>query len=153
MNKELQTFKKIRILIASVIEGLSTAQLNEIPEGFNNNIIWNIGNVIVSQQSVIYGRCKVAYTIPDDLFPLYKGGTKPKHDLSSDETNNLKDLILSSVNQLEKDLETELFQNYQPFTHGLTNIEVSTLSEAFNFLIFHESLHLGYIMALKRNVV
>jgi len=29
-------------------------QLNKIPEGFSNNLIWNIGHIIVTQQVLIY---------------------------------------------------------------------------------------------------
>ena len=33
---------------------LTIEELNKIPEGFNNNIIWNFGHVIVSQQIICY---------------------------------------------------------------------------------------------------
>ncbi|WP_407635809.1 DinB family protein [Solitalea canadensis] len=29
-------------------------QLNKVPAGFNNNLIWNIGHEIVAQQALIY---------------------------------------------------------------------------------------------------
>jgi hypothetical protein len=29
-------------------------QLNKIPEGYNNNLIWNIAHVVVVQQMLVY---------------------------------------------------------------------------------------------------
>ena len=36
------------------ISSLSPRQLNEIPPGFNNNIIWNLAYLIACQQGVCY---------------------------------------------------------------------------------------------------
>jgi len=38
-----------------MIEDFSLEELNKIPEGFNNNIIWNIAHVIATQQALVYG--------------------------------------------------------------------------------------------------
>ena len=33
-----------------LIENYSLEQLNKIPEGFSNNLAWNLGHIIVAQQ-------------------------------------------------------------------------------------------------------
>jgi hypothetical protein len=43
-----------RNLYLRFFEEYSLEQLNKIPEGFSNNLIWNIGHVIVAQQSLVY---------------------------------------------------------------------------------------------------
>jgi len=50
MKKEIERLKKTRIFLLDLIKDLTTEQLNEIPKGFNNNIIWNLGHLIASQQ-------------------------------------------------------------------------------------------------------
>jgi hypothetical protein len=34
--------------------GIYFEQLNTIPEGYNNNLIWNIAHIIVVQQMLVY---------------------------------------------------------------------------------------------------
>lgn len=41
---------KNRKLLESILENYSLKQLNMIPKGFSNNLIWNIGHIIVTQQ-------------------------------------------------------------------------------------------------------
>ena len=44
---------KTRIFLNSFIENLPLSELNKVPDGFNNNIIWNIAHVIVTQQLLL----------------------------------------------------------------------------------------------------
>jgi len=37
-----------------MITPFSLEQLNKIPEGFNNNLIWNIAHCVVTQQLLCY---------------------------------------------------------------------------------------------------
>jgi hypothetical protein len=53
-----------------VLSGYNLDQLNTIPEGFNNNLIWNIGHIIVSQLLVInFG---LPMMVSDELVEKYK---------------------------------------------------------------------------------
>ena len=45
MNLHIDKLKKSRKLTLKVIEGLTIEQLNKIPTGFSNNIIWNFCHV------------------------------------------------------------------------------------------------------------
>lgn len=49
-----KTWNTSRNLYAAYFDNYSLEQLNKIPAGFNNNLIWNIGHIIVAQQSLIY---------------------------------------------------------------------------------------------------
>jgi hypothetical protein len=43
MNPQIDTLKKVRAVLLEGIKDLTTEQLNKIPQGYNNNIIWNLG--------------------------------------------------------------------------------------------------------------
>ena len=64
---------------------------------------------------------------------------------------SLQQLSLSLLEQFEKDLEAGIFKEYKTFTTSL-NVEVKNIEEAIKFNSFHEGLHLGYVLALKRLV-
>ena len=56
MNNKIERIKKIRFFLISVVNELAVDQLNEIPSGFNNNIIWNPGHLTAAFQGVCYIR-------------------------------------------------------------------------------------------------
>ncbi len=151
MNK-VAVLVKIRETILSTISDLSIEKLNEIPQGFNNNIVWNFGNVLVSQQGVLYRRTGLDVTIEEKYFQLYKAGTKPEQKISADEFKTLQDLFKEQTKFMVEDFKAEKFKDYNAWQHKTTGIEIDTVDTAIQFLTFHESLHLGYIMALKKAV-
>lgn len=67
----------------------SLYQLNRIPVGFNNNIIWNIGHIIVTQQKLIYRGSPLQGYISDELFKKYQSRTKPTESVLDKKQMNL----------------------------------------------------------------
>ncbi|HWJ92534.1 MAG TPA: DinB family protein, partial [Flavisolibacter sp.] len=74
---QIDMVKRTRAYLLSLVKDLSTEQLNLVPHGFNNNIIWNIGHMIAAQQGVCYVRAGLKVTIDEALFLAYKSDTKP----------------------------------------------------------------------------
>ena len=50
MNQQFDLQKITRQNVANKIEGLSLDALNTIPTGMSNNLAWNLGHIIVTQQ-------------------------------------------------------------------------------------------------------
>lgn len=146
---KIQFLKKIRSLSLQVMQDLSLEQLNHVPPGINNNIIWNAGHLIAAQQGICYMRAGLPTMISTDFYSAYKPGTKPEAALGEEEVAYIKDLLLTSIDQFEADLEKDLFGNYMPWTTRY-GMELRNIDEAADFLPFHEGTHLGYMMALRR---
>lgn len=149
INKLIDDSKKVRISILNTISSLSAAQLNEIPAGFNNNIIWNIAHIVASQQGLTYFRSGLEMPVGDDYFKKYKSETKPEEPVSEGEIEKIKEFILSSIDQFKKDYSEALFSNFQSFTSRY-GIEFNNIEEVIPFVTFHDGIHFGYVMALKR---
>jgi hypothetical protein len=147
--KKIDTLKKTRENLLNVIKDLSNEQLNEIPIGFNNNIIWNLGHLLATQQVICYFRAGLKMTIDEQNFANYKPDTKPNTIIENAEIIKMKELFLSVVGGFEHDFKSNVFQNYNSWTNRY-GIEITTIEDAMTFVLFHEGLHLGYIMALKR---
>jgi hypothetical protein len=135
-----------------LIEGLTPEQLNKVPQGFNNNLIWNLGHLIATQQQICYKRGGQNPAISDDVIETYSQGTKPNAPLSADAIQWLKDEAVNTLDQLEKDVTAGVFKDYPEYTITKNNIPVKTINDALDFLAFHESMHWGYAQALKRAV-
>lgn len=149
MKTEIERIKSIRLYLLDLIKDLSPAQLNEIPTGFNNNIIWNVGHLLVSQQRLCYMRAGVKPVIDEQYLKDYMPTTKPGNPLPEDEINKIKELFLSVLDKLDEDYTQDLFSNYGAFTSPY-GIELNNIDAAIDFLLFHEGLHMGYIMGMKR---
>ncbi|MBQ0770150.1 MAG: DinB family protein [Bizionia sp.] len=151
MNFAFDTTLKNRILLNSFLDYFSLDQLNKVPEGFNNNIIWNVAHTIVTQQLLVYNLSGLPMNVSDDMVTKYRKGTKTEHFASQEEVNAVKELLFSTVEKMKEDYNNKLFKTYTEYTvttkSTLTNVE-----EAIAFNNFHEGIHLGYILALKKSL-
>ncbi|MGZ3756209.1 MAG: DinB family protein [Mucilaginibacter sp.] len=151
MTKAIETLKQPRIKILEELQDFSLEQLNDIPTGFNNNIIWNLGHMIAAQQGICYARSGVDKLVSDEFFMAYKPGSKPEKFIDQPQYDNIKELLFSTLVQLETDLKNNLFVNYTPVMTRY-NVELTNIQDAIEFLPFHEGLHIGYIMSLRKIV-
>ena len=126
-------------------------ELNEIPAGFNNNIIWNIGHLISAQAGVCYARANSPVPIKDDYFQRYRSGTKPERPVDLQEIQEIKELLITSANQLENDYKAGVLSDYTAWTSRY-DVEITSIEDAIKFILFHEGLHQGYVLAQKRLV-
>ena len=151
MEKQFEIIKSTRKYLLSFITDLTIDELNEIPEGFNNNIIWNLGHLVAAQQNVCYARGGLKIRIDEGLFLAYKPDTKPAGYVDQEKIAEIKELFLSTIEQLEADYYNNEFSEYRAWTnrYGVTH---NCIEDTINYLIFHEGLHVGYIMPLKRLV-
>ena len=86
------------------IESLSLEELNEIPAGFNNNIIWNFGHIVVTTPVLCYIRTGILADASSVKYvSAYAKGTKPTYFVTQEEVDELKELAISTIETLEKD--------------------------------------------------
>lgn len=151
MHPQIETIRKTRAAVLNLISDLTIEELNEIPAGFNNNIIWNVAHLVAAQQGVCYFRAGLPLKIENRFFMAYKPESKPEGLVSAEELETIKALLFSTLDQLEEDYQASIFTNYTPWTTRY-GVDIKNIDEAISFLPFHEGLHMGYIMALKRAV-
>lgn len=151
MNQNIDTIKKTRGYVLQLLADATVEQLNDVPAGFNNNIIWNLGHMVAAQQGVCYLRAGLKTHISETFYRRFKPDTKSEGFINADEVETIKGLLLSTLDGFEADYGSHLFSKYPSWTtrYGAT---LSTIDEAVQFLLFHEGLHTGYIMAQKRLV-
>ena len=153
MNKIIEVIKACRSKWLMMLDQLTTDQLNKIPVGFNNNLAWQFGHVIVSQQILCYRLAGQKFVINEELIDRYKNGSKPENYISEEEINLLKGYMLSTINQLEIDLKNGLFDNYTPYTISTyAGLTLENVNDALTFIVSHDALHYGCSISLKRLV-
>jgi hypothetical protein len=138
-------------MILDIIKDYSVEQLNTIPAGFSNNIIWNLGHMIASQQGICYKRAGLDTRISELFFNTYKPGTKPQGFVDASGVEEIKQLLFTTLEQLETDYAAGIFSNYGAFVTRY-GVELTNIDDALGFIPFHEGLHIGYIMSLRKLV-
>jgi len=151
MNDQLEIIRKTRSFLLEIIKELSVEQLNKVPTGFNNNIVWNLGHMVAAQQGICYIRAGLTPWADEAFINAYKPGTKPDREVSIKQIEKIKEHFFTSLDLLEKDYEKGLWPVYPAWTTR-SGIEIKSIDDAIEFLHYHEGLHSGYIMAMRKIV-
>ncbi len=151
MKKVLEQILQTRKALYLILKNTPKAKLLKIPEGFNNNIYWNIAHIVATQQGLMYGLSGVQAKMSTELIAKFKKGTAPNGSASDEEIESIKKLIFTTVEDAIIDYEKGLFSNFKEYTTS-ANVTLYTIDDAIAFNHYHEGLHLGSILALMRVV-
>lgn len=143
---------KNRQLLERFIKAHTLEELNAIPEGFNNNIIWNIGHSLATQQLLTYGLSGNTPEISMDFINRYKKGTKPEGDVSQEEVATIHTMLFTTLSKVRADYDSGIFKDFKEYTLSTTGGTLSEIGHAIEFNNFHEGLHLGCCIQLSRLV-
>lgn len=145
--------RQVRSSIHAAVEGLAAEQLLAVPAGFDNNVAWNVGHLLVVQQRILYARCGLPLSVDEDMVPLYLPGTSPADWEETPDADALVEGLLPQQAQLEEDYHAGRFDGaeFEAFTTG-SGMQIGSLEDAFTFNLYHESQHYGFVLALVNAV-
>lgn len=151
MHYGIDITRKNRVLFQGFLDKFSLEELNKVPKGFRNNIIWNIAHCIVTQQLLIYKLSGLEGVLSDKMISEYRKGTKTERNLYQSEVDEIRNLLFIPLDQTEVDYNARAFKNYKEYTVS-TGSTLTSVDEALVFNNFHEGIHLGYILALIKSL-
>lgn len=134
-----------------LIDNYSLEQLNKIPDGFSNNLVWNLGHIIVAQQGLVYRLSGLPINVSDEMNEKYRNGSKPTGTTTQAELDELKGLLFSLLEQTKKDFAAGKFTTYNEYTTG-TGFHLANIKDAMEFNNYHEALHMGFMMNIRKFV-
>ncbi|WP_264535428.1 DinB family protein [Flavobacterium sp. N1736] len=151
MNPVFEVQKTIREILLKVLDNHSLEQLNKIPDGFSNNLIWNIAHCISSQQVLIYKLSGLTPIVSEEFIAKYRKGTKPEGDVSQAEVDEIRVLLSTTVDQVQKDFAANVFVHYTEYATSL-GYTLKNVDGALNYNNYHEGIHTGVIMSIRKFV-
>ena len=151
MKTQFDILLKSREMVLKTIDGLSMEQIHKIPDGFKNNIAWNVAHLVVTQQLLHYKLSGLNLLIPDDLIADYKKGTFPTKTFSEEEFEEVLALFSGLPETLIEDYQAAIFENYEEYETS-TGFIITSIENAIAFNNFHEGIHYGIIRALVKLV-
>jgi hypothetical protein len=154
MKKTLEVMKACRAKWLTSLGNLSNEELNKIPTGFSNNLAWQLGHVVVSQQLLCYKLSGNSFVIDENLIDLYKNGSKPERKFSDQEIEQMKGYLIGTVDQLVVDLANGMFNNFTPYkVSTYPGFTLENIEDAIKFIVSHDALHYGCSLIMKKLVV
>jgi len=151
MEKLLETIRQTRRNFIRLIESASVETLNRVPAGFNNNMIWNFGHIIASQQILCYKAAGIVPKIEASYILDYQKGTKPERFVGETEIDALKGLMLSTIDVLEHDLKNNIFADYNGFTTSY-GVALNSTVDAVGFFPVHDAYHYGCAASIQKAI-
>jgi len=129
-----------------LIDDLTIEQLNKTPNGYNNNIIWNFGHIVVSTQTLCYVRTGILEDASSVKFvDSYKKDTKPTYIVTEEEVTELKSIALESIKKIEEDYSNGKFSSITPYSTATYAAQLNSIEEVLTTTIGHDNLHLAML--------
>lgn len=145
MDKVFEVTKNNRKAVLALVKSLTLEQLNQIPNGFNNNILWNIGHMVSIQQLIVYGLGKLPFIVENEMVMSFKNKTQPERAYTQEEADRIFEVFVSTAEQMEADYNAGKFVDVTPFISKSHNATYEGAEGLITFNLFHEGLHTGVI--------
>ena len=149
MEKLFNITLQNRKTLYRILKDTSREQLLNIPDGFRNNIWWNIAHVVVTQQILVYKLSGLPMRISEALVDKFRKGTLPDGTATEEEIEIITGFLFSTIEWTQEDYANGLFKTYNEYTTSV-KVTLSSVEDAIAFNVYHEGLHLGSILALLK---
>jgi uncharacterized damage-inducible protein DinB len=130
------------------IEALDFRIVDVMPTNFINTIHWHLGHILLVQDRVTLRLMGGGIGFPETYTDWFANGTKPADwQTEPPAVEVLLQELKEQTDRLQKQISGKLADKLT-----LPLFELETLEEALNYSFYHEGIHLGYMMALKRAI-
>lgn len=132
------------------VETINEEEADIIPEGFRNNIRWNLGHIYLEQYQWIQQLTKEPIMIPEHFKEWFGYGTSPE-----DWAEGIPIPSLDYVKRLlavQPFMIRDLYGERLEEEFAVTETGMYTVEQVLVRTIFHEGIHLGNIITLKKLV-
>lgn len=138
-----------RRLLKRLLEEIPEEQLLVVPPGHRNNILWNVGHLIVVQQLLHYRLSDLPLHVPNEIVAAFRTGTSPADWTETPSRERLMTLLEPLAERLAEDYARGAFVEYRTYRTS-TGVDLRSIEDALAFNHFHEGLHVGVIIAQRK---
>lgn len=140
MHNSIRLLEDKRAQLLELTKKLSLSQYNKIPDGFNNNVIWNMGHTLAVAENYFYIRNGLSRPFHAISLAEYERGTKPDQPLDEYQVEQIRTLLSEPV---PFSVENEYHPN--KLNWPASNV-ISEMS--INFVLFHDDYHYNAILSI-----
>lgn len=146
MIQYLNKLEEERRLLLGRTKDLTMDQYNIIPPGFNNNIIWNMGHILVVSESLLYQNSPYQRPTHELMKPRFEKGSIPDGMVDEDDILLIRHSLQQTVQFYKMCTGMDRSGREIPL---VSNSGLAIISnERMQFLLFHEDMHYRRIAKL-----
>ena len=144
----LQSMGLARGYLLTIIKDMSDEQLVVVPEGANNNVLWNLGHLALSHAGLTYDPCGLDSPVPENYGALFKGGTSPDSWDEAPSVAEVKDVFKNTHKQMLEDYKNGAFDGFKS-REFMGDVTLDNVEQAIGFNLIHEGVHIGALISIK----
>lgn len=137
----------VRQFTLQVCGDMNPEQVDVVPQGFNNSIRWNVGHIILDQDTWFHYLIADEAEIPTTYEKFFGFGTSPATWTEEPPTwEELMERLKMQPEVLKHKFSGRLEEPLQ----RESELGMNTIGEIIPRTLYHEWYHLGYIQSIKR---
>lgn len=98
-----------------------------------------------------YGLSGLEFPVDTKFVKMYGKSSFPSTEISKEAIEEIKTQLISAIKQTKIDYEKGVFKNFNEYPTS-TGITLKSIDDALQFNTFHEGIHLGIILSIKKIV-
>jgi len=130
------------------VEGVEQTIVDVQPANYNNTLHWNIGHVLTVHERLMFSFNGEPSALPSEYKDWFGNGTKPA-DWTT-EPPSVRILLQQLGEQTARIRQT--FQGRLALQQQKTLQDLGTIGEVLIYCLTHESMHQGYMNAMKKSI-
>lgn len=132
-------------MLEGILKDVTDQQAEFQLELANNNIKWQLGHLLLANESFIFGAQTEANVLGEKLGQFYAPRTSPK-DFNGEETSyeELKVALQDQLERIMNNIDAQMDNTESNSIAGMT-----TFAETIPFGVTHTNYHIGQIKLLK----
>jgi hypothetical protein len=137
-----------------ILRSISEQSADKIPANWNNNARWHAGHLVVTPRLITYGLLGKPLGVPEEYRKWFGKGSSPSswQNENPPSFEELISQIVSSTDSLYEELSDLLEVPYaKPYTTSLGAV-LHYPGESLMFSMVHDGIHVGLLLALKRDI-
>ena len=149
LDSTFDTLRTTRRSLADLVDAMSPEMRTTIPDGFNNHVLWNVGHLAVTEQLLTYGLADQPLGVSVEMLAAFRKGTSPREWSRAWTWDEVRGPFLTLPDQTEADARAGRFASFREY-RTTPGVVLRSVEDALRFNLYHEGIHLGAILALRR---
>ncbi len=149
----LHHLETVRSITLNVLSSVTEEESLLTPNGFSNNIVWNLGHIAYIQEKLVFELAGQKNQLPPSYEQLFAAGTNPSQWEEEPPTlTQLQEELTAQTERIKEFIPAHFDMKLaKPFTNK-AGISFDYVGSTFLFSFYHEGMHVETIKQIKKAV-